>query len=65
MDWQAKPRRPEHHRATIERTVRALPQAYLLPPCSGEIFEGLEARNRRLRGYAFTEGFDIVRKGVL
>jgi hypothetical protein len=63
MAWQAKPGCPEHHRAAVERMVRALPPAYLLPPCSGEIFEGLEACNRRLRGYALAEGFDIVRKG--
>jgi hypothetical protein len=63
MDWQAKPGCPEHHRAAVERMVRALPPAYLLPPCSGEIFESLEACNRRLRGYALAEGFDIVRKG--
>lgn len=63
MSWQAKPGCLEHHRAAVERTVNALPAVYLLPSYSGEIFEGLEDCNRRLRGYAFTEGFDIVRQG--
>jgi hypothetical protein len=53
----------EHHRAAVERMVRTLPPAYPLPSCSGEIFEGLEVCNCRLRGYALAEGFDIVRKG--
>lgn len=34
-----------------------------MPPCSGEVFESLEACNRRLHGYALAECFDIVRKG--
>ena len=63
MDWQVKPGCPEHHRAAVERMVRALPPAYLLLPCSSEIFEDVEACNRRLHGYALAEGFDIVREG--
>jgi hypothetical protein len=63
MSWQAKPGCPAHHRPAVERTVNALPSAYLLPPHSGEIFNSLEDCNRRLRGYAFAEGFDIVRHG--
>ena len=62
MDWQAKPGCPEHHRAAVKRMVKALSLAYLLSSCLGEIFEDLEACNRRLRGYALAEGFDIVRK---
>jgi hypothetical protein len=63
MPWYAKPGCPEHHRAAVERMVNALPPSYLLPPCSGELFEGLKDCNRRLRGYALAEGFDIVRHG--
>jgi hypothetical protein len=63
MPWSAKPGCPQHHRAVIERMVNALPASYLLPPCSGELFDSLDACNRRLRGYALAEGFDIVRKG--
>ena len=63
MPWYAKPGCPEHHRAAVERLVNTLPPSYLLPPCSGELFEGLEDCNRRLRGYALAEGFDIVRHG--
>ena len=34
-----------------------------MPPQTGEIFNDLEYYKRRLRGYLFAEGFDIVRKG--
>jgi hypothetical protein len=63
MPWYAKPGCPQHHRAAVERWVNALPPSYLLPPLSGELFDSLEDCNRRLRGYAFAEGFDVVRKG--
>ena len=63
MPWHAKPGCAKHHRAAVERMVNALPLSYLLLPCTGEIFEGLEDCNRRLRGYALAEGFDIVRHG--
>jgi hypothetical protein len=43
--------------------VNALPASYLLPPCFGELFNSLDACNRRLRGYALAEGFNIMRKG--
>jgi hypothetical protein len=63
MPWQAKSGCPEHHRAAVERMVNALPPSYLLSPCSGELFDSLEHCNRRLRGWALAEGFDIVRNG--
>jgi hypothetical protein len=63
MSWQAKPRCAEHHRATIERLVNALPPFYLLSLCSGELFDSLDDCNSRLREYALTEGFNIVRHG--
>jgi len=63
MAWQAKPGCAEHNRTVIERMVNAFPPAWLLPPCTGEIFDSLEHCNRRLKGFALAEGFDIVRKG--
>jgi hypothetical protein len=63
MSWQAKPGCAKHHRAAVERLVNALPASFLLPPSTGEVFESLEHCNRRLRGYALAEGFDIVRHG--
>lgn len=63
MSWHAKPGCAEHHRAVVERMVNALPLSYLLPPRSGEVFEGHEACNRRLHGYALAEDLDIVRNG--
>jgi hypothetical protein len=61
MSWQTKSGFAEHHRPVIERIINAFPVAWLLPPQSGELFIDLDHCNRRLRGYAFTEGFDIVR----
>ena len=61
MTWHAKPRCAEHHRVALERIVNALPPFYLLLPSSGELFEGLENYNRRLRSYALAESFDIIR----
>jgi hypothetical protein len=63
MSWHAKPGCPAHHRAAVERLVNAMPSSYLLPPHTGEVFASLEDCNLRLRGFAFAEGFDIVRKG--
>jgi len=62
MSWQAKPGCAEHHRSVVERIVNLFPPAWLLPPQTGEIFNDLEHCERRLRGYLFAEGFDIVRK---
>lgn len=63
MPWHAKPGCPEHQCATVERTVNALPSSYLLLPRTGELFDSLDARNSRLRGYALAEGFDTVKHG--
>ena len=63
MLWQAKVGCAEHHRAAVERIVNTYPPAWLLRPQSGELFDNLDHCNRRLRGYSFAEGFDIVRKG--
>jgi hypothetical protein len=62
MPWAAKSECPPHYRAAVKRLINALPSFYLLPPLSGEVFESLEDCNRRLRGYALAEGFDVVRK---
>jgi hypothetical protein len=63
MSWHAKPGCPAHHRAAVKRLVNAISLSYLLPPYIGEVFTSLKDCNLRLRGFAFTEGFDIVRKG--
>src|SRR5271163_3046220 len=63
MAWEARLGCPPHHRAAVERMVNALSPSYLLPPVSGELFDSLEHCNRRLRGWALAEGFDIVRRG--
>jgi hypothetical protein len=63
MPWYAEPGCPEHHRATVERMVDVLPSSYLLLPHTGELFDGLDTCNSRLRGYALAEGFDTVKRG--
>jgi hypothetical protein len=61
MSWQAKSGCAKHHRAAVERIVNAFPPSYLLPPCSGEIFENLDECTSRLRGYSVAKGFDVIR----
>ena len=63
MLWKAKPGCPAHRRPIIEKTVRGFPAAWLVPPVSGEVFDSKIDYKRRLRGFSFTDGFDIVRKG--
>jgi hypothetical protein len=61
MPWQAKSGYVEHHRAAVKRTVNLYPLVWLLAPQSGEVFDSLDNCNRRLRLYAFAEGFNIIR----
>jgi hypothetical protein len=63
MPWRAKPGCAEHHRVAVERIGNALPPSWHLQPQSGELFDSLDHCNRRLRGYAFVQGFDTVRQG--
>jgi hypothetical protein len=43
--------------------VNALPAAWLQPPQTGELSDSIADCDRRLRGYALAEGFDIVHTG--
>jgi MULE transposase domain len=63
MTWQAKSGCAEHHRTAVERIANSFPVPWLLAPRTGEVFDNLEHCNRRLRAWAFVEGFDIVRNG--
>jgi hypothetical protein len=63
MPWHAKPGCAEYHRPAVECIGNLIPAAWLLPSQSGELFDSLDHCNRRLRSYAFAEGFDIVRRG--
>jgi MULE transposase domain len=63
MPWKAKAGCAEHHRSAVERIVNLLPSEWLSAFKSGELFDSLEHCDRRLRGYSFAEGFDIVGKG--
>ena len=63
MPWQAKSRYAKYHRATIKRIANFFPIPWLLAPRIGEVFDNLNHYNRRLRAWAFVEGFDIIRNG--
>jgi hypothetical protein len=63
MSWHAKPGCLAHHRAAVKRLVNAMPSSYLLLPYIGEVFASLKDYNLRLRGFAFAEGLNIIRKG--
>jgi len=63
MAWTAHPDCPRHLVATLEKAVNALPVEWLDPPVTGEVFESFQECERRLRGFALSQGFDIVQKG--
>jgi hypothetical protein len=51
---------PEHAKSAWLKAVRALPPAWLLPPVTGERFEGRDHYLKRLNGYGLYEGFAVV-----
>jgi hypothetical protein len=51
---------PEHAKPAWLKAVRALPPAWLLPPATGERFEGRDHCLKRLNGYGLYEGFAVV-----
>jgi hypothetical protein len=51
---------PEHAKSAWLKAVRALPAAWLLPPATGERFEGRDHCLKRLNGYGLYEGFAVV-----
>ena len=63
MDIEASPTYqalPEHAKSAWLSAVRALPPAWLLPPATGERFEGRNHCLKRLNGYGLYEGFAVV-----
>jgi hypothetical protein len=46
--------------AKIRQVTRSLPEAHLLTPAAGELFESREAALLRLHNWAFTQGFAVV-----
>jgi len=59
--WTAKPTVPANSRVILERAVNALPTQWLKPPQDGEVFDSINDGEKRLRGFALAEGFDVVR----
>jgi hypothetical protein len=60
MDIEASPTYqalPEHAKPAWLKAVRALPPAWLLPPATGERFEGRDHCLKRLNGFGLYEGF--------
>jgi len=62
MIWHERPGPPDS-RIVLEQSINALPEAWLQPPQSGEVFDSLEQCIKRIRAYALAEGFDIPKTG--
>ena len=63
MDIEASPTYqalPEHAKSAWLKAIRALPPTWLLPPATGERFEGRDHCLKRLNGYRLYEGFAVV-----
>ena len=54
------PLMPAHLRPAFERLVSTTPEAWLLAPNSGEIFESKEMCKKRLQAFALSQGFAVV-----
>ena len=54
------PLMPAHLRPAFERLVSTTPEAWLLAPNSGEIFESKEMCKKRLQAFALGQGFAVV-----
>ena len=59
--WTAHPDYPEHVKIELETRVRSLPPSFLLAPINGEVFENADVCHERLQGWAFSQGFAVVR----
>jgi hypothetical protein len=59
--WTAYAHCPAHLRGEVEARARGLPLSYLVAPANGEVFDNIELCQERLQGFAFAEGFAIVR----
>ena len=51
---------PEYAKSAWLKAIRALPPAWLLPPTTGERFEGRDHCLKRLNGYGLYKGFVVV-----
>jgi hypothetical protein len=60
--WLAHSECPEHVKAELELRVRSLPSSFLVAPVDGEIFENAALYQERLKGWALSQGFTIMRK---
>lgn len=63
MPWTAHPDCPNNLKEPLERAVNALPVDWLEAPSTGETFDCSEKCERRLHGYALSQGFEVVRCG--
>jgi hypothetical protein len=63
LPFHAKPECLRHLAAAYRQTANALTVSFLLLLASGEVFNDISARERRLRGYGPAEGFGVVQTG--
>ena len=60
--WTAKPDCPAHLRPEVEKTGNSYPEAWRLPPATGEVFDSFDQCEARLQAFAFIDGFVVVRR---
>jgi hypothetical protein len=60
--WTAHPHCPAHLRDEVEARVRAFPPTFLKEPADDEVFDNVELYYKRLQGFAFAQGFAIIKK---
>ena len=51
---------PTHQRGTFDRTIEAIPPAFLRVSTTGEVFESAAACKVRLQGFSLSQGFAVV-----
>ncbi len=59
--WQAHPLCPPEAWNRLQDIVQGLPEAYLLPPQTGEEFENLESCLHQLQGYVLSKSFAMIK----
>jgi hypothetical protein len=59
--WTAPPDCLQHVKIELETPVRSFPPSFLLAPVDGEVFENADLCRERLRGWALSQGFAVVR----
>jgi hypothetical protein len=60
FDYRIRYLVPQHQRSTFDRTIAALPPAFLGFPTTGEVFDSAASCKARLQGFSLGQGFAVV-----